>query len=307
MTTAVSFWQPAEDRKQVWRTLLGLVIVFAIWIALSLGILLAAADLLGLPVWRVAQGRSWSTAAAFFLGFLGFHLGLLVVLPLLHRRGYASLLGPSRRLNWRHFRAGLATALAIAAALYGVMGLEHLVLPDGVSPPILPAQPLLPWLLGLVPALLLILMQTFAEEAVFRGYLLQQLRARFRSVLVWAVLPSLLFGLLHFDASTYGTLNAAVYVLNAAVMGSLAALITARTGNLAAAIGLHFGNNATMVLIGLRGSLDGFSLFVVDMDLKSGYATYSILTQTAVMALVFALWWRWMGRHRPIANNPAAS
>ena len=55
--------------------------------------------------------------------------------------------------------------------------------------------------------------------------------------------PALIFGGLHFSPGTYGTVNALVYVLNAAVAGTLAAFITLRTGNLGASAGLHFGNN----------------------------------------------------------------
>lgn len=302
--TQPPFWQPATERPQLWRTALGLLIVFGVWIAVSMAILLIAAQALEVPLWLAARARTWPTAAAFFLGFAGFHIGLALVLPLLHRRGYATLFGPARHLNMRHFGIGALVAVAIAAALYGVMGIEHLVLPEGISPPVVPARAFGPWLAGLIPALALIALQTLAEEAVFRGYLLQQLRARFRPFVIWGIGPSLLFGILHFDPGTYGPVNAAVYALNVTVIGMLAALITLRTGNLAASAGLHFGNNAALAFVGLKGTLDGFSLFVVDLDVTGGYMSYSILGQTAVMTLVFLLWWRWMARHRPIAKTP---
>jgi len=297
------FWQPAEARKQLWRTLLGVVVIAGVYLGVSTGVIFGLAAALGLTAWQVAEASTPQTAAVFFLTFLGFYAGLALVLPVLHRRGPASLFGPSRSLNLRYYALGTLAALAIAAALYLLLGIEHLVLPAGTSPPLIRNFALSPWLIWLVPALALIFMQTLAEELVFRGYLLQQLRARFRSPFIWAVLPALAFGLLHFDAATYGRLNAAAYVLNAAVLGALAAFITIRTGNLAAAAGVHFGNNAMMVLFGLEGSLDGFSLFTVALDFKSGYTTYSILTQTAVMVLAFWAWWRWMNRHRPIANG----
>lgn len=297
------FWQPAEARNQPWRTALGLVLIAVIFIASSFGIVFAAARALGLPGWQVARADTPITAAAYFLTFAGFHLGLALVLPLLHRRGYASLFGPTRRLTFSHFAFGAGATFGVAAGLYALMALEHLVLPEGVSPPLSRNLALAPWLAWLLPALALIFMQTLAEEALFRGYLLQQLRARFRSPLIWAVLPSLAFGALHYDAQTYGPLNASAYVVNATVLGTLAAFITLRTGNIAAAAGLHFGNNAMLVLIGLQGTLDGFSLFTVALDLKNGYTTYSILTQTAAMVLAFLAWWRWMNRHRPIANG----
>ncbi len=301
--TQPPFWQPALPRVQLWRTALGFVIVMTIWLAASFVLVLGGAWLLGQPPGLVAQGNTWAAAAVFFAGFLGFHLGLALVLPVLHRRGYTSLFGPTRRLNLRHMALGAGVMLGLAAVLYALMGLEHLLLPEDAAPPLRQVAPLWPWLAGLLPALALIFVQVFAEEALFRGYLLQQLRARFRSALVWGVAPSLVFGLLHFQPGVYGMANALAYVLNATVMGTLAAFITLRTGNLGAAVGLHFGNNAALALIGISGSLEGFSLFVAEVPLASGYMTYSILTQTLVTALVFLAWWRWMNRHRPIANT----
>jgi len=307
MMISPPFWQPALERAQIWRTLLGFVIVVALWLAASFASLIAGARLLDVPLERIADGNTWGSAAVFFASFLGFHAGLLLVLPLLHRRGYASLFGPTARLNLRHFGLGAGVTFALAAFLYALMAVEQLFMPDGAAPVVRPSQPVLPWVLGLFPALGLIFIQTFAEEAVFRGYLLQQLRARFRSVLIWGVAPGLVFGLLHFQPGVYGMTNAIAYVANATVMGTLAAFVTLRTGNLGAAAGLHFGNNASLTLIGVSGTLEGFSLFLVDVAPNSGYMTYSILSQTAFMTLIFLAWWRWMNRHRPIANDgPAA-
>lgn len=297
------FWHPALARAQIWRTLLGFALIMAIWFFGTFAILNLGARLLNRPLYQMASADDFATAAVFFLTFAGFHLGLVIVLPLLHRRGYASLFGAAKRLNLRHFGIGAAVMLSLALALYALLAIEHLVLPEGVPPEVTRVQSVGPWLLGLVPALALILFQTFAEEAVFRGYLLQQLRARFVSVWIWGVLPSLAFGALHFDAFSFGFLNASAYVLNATVMGTLAALVTLRTGNLGAAAGLHFGNNAALTLIGIGGNLDGFSLWIVQMDLRGGYTTYSILAQTVAMTVVFLIWWRWMGRHRPIAKD----
>ena len=302
--TDPKFWTPAAARPQLWRTAVGSVLTVAIWMAAGLGLVWLAGRISGLPPGMVMDTTRWVGAAMFFLTFTGLHLGLAVTLPLLHRRGFSSLLGPDNRLNWTHFLNGLWAMLALAAGLYALMAVEHLVLPEGISPEVARLRPTGEWLMGLAPALALILLQVSAEEVAFRGYLLQQLRARFRSPLVWAVLPALVFGGLHFDPLTYGYLNASAYVANAATMGTLAAFVTMRTGNLGAAIGLHFGNNAALTLFGLEGELSGFSLFGVAMDPASGYATYSIVAQTLAALAIFVVWWRWMNRHRPIANPP---
>lgn len=302
--TDPAFWTPAATRAQIWRTALGSVLTVVIWLASGLGLVWLAGRISGLPAGMVMDTTRWVGAAMFFLTFAGLHIGLAVTLPLLHRRRYTSLFGPDLRLNRTHFLYGLAAMLALAAALYALMVVEHFVLPEGVPPEVARLRPVGEWLVGLAPALALILLQVSAEEVAFRGYLLQQLRARFRSPLVWAVLPALVFGALHFDPRTYGLVNAIAYVVNAATMGTLAAFVTMRTGNLGAAIGLHFGNNAAITLFGLEGELSGFSLYGVAMDPASGYATYSIVAQTLAAVALFVAWWGWMNRHRPIANPP---
>lgn len=295
------FWQPALERAQIWRTLLGLVLISAGYFAATFGIFIAGAAALGTRPDALLSGGTPAGAAVFFATFIGFHITLLIILPLLHKRRYRSLFGPLMAMNWRQFQYGLYVTGALGLVYFVSMGVEQVVLPDGTRPVIAQASPLPLWTMWLIPALALIFMQSLAEELVFRGYLLQQLRARFRSVWIWAILPSTLFGALHFDAGTYGV-NAWFYVLNTAVMGTIACFVTLRTGNLGAAAGLHFANNAMMLLVGIQGDLDGFSLYAMAVDPKSGYMTWSILFQTGLSAAVFVGWWRWMNSHRPIAK-----
>lgn len=303
----IEFWRPAEPYTQVWRTILGFALMIGAFFAATFAVFTLAGVFLGTSPSSFLSGESPISAGLFFATFIGFHIGLVIVLPILHKRGYTSLFGPNRRLNLRHFALGTLVAVLIATALYSIMFFERVVLPAELSPMIEQVRPVSDWLVWLLPALLLIFLQTFAEEAIFRGYLLQQLRARFRSIWIWAVLPSLIFGLLHFDAATYGTMNAATYVINTTATGIMLCLVTIRTGNLGAAAGLHFANNASLTVIGIEGTLDGFSLFTVGMDPQSGYTAYSILFQTGFNILLFALWWLWMNRRDKIANTAFAA
>lgn len=296
------FSTPALPRVQIWRTAVGFVLLIGTFFGATFLLFRLGARMIEAPAPEMLTGGTPLSAMIFFATFIGFHVGLLVVLPLLHRRGYASLFGPSRRLNMRHFAWGTLATLALAAGLYGLMFVERLFLPAALEPSIAQLRPVGEWAVWLIPALAVIFLQTFAEEALFRGYLLQQLRARFSSVWVWAVLPSFIFGLLHFDAATYGWVNAGAYVVNTTVTGILLCLITVRTGNLGAAAGLHFGNNAALVFIGIDGTLDGFSLAAVVMPLQEGYTAWSILSQTVVTLILFTIWWFWMNRRDKIAN-----
>lgn len=301
------FWSPAQEKSDLWRTLLGAVLTLLVFLGSTWGVFMFAGLVLGVKPSSLLGQTGPLATMVFFGTFVGFHIALLILLPLLHKRGYTTLFGPARRLNLRHLGLGLVTTLALATLLYGVMFLERIVMPDDLEPVVNQIRPFSEWLVWLLPALAVIFMQIFAEEVFFRGYLLQQLRARFKSALIWAFLPSFLFGVLHFDAESYGTVNAAAYVLNTTVTGVLLSLITMRTGNLGAATGLHFGNNAALTVIGIEGNLDGFSLFGVGTALEGAYTAWSILSQTGFTVLLFVLWWLWMNRRDRIANAAHAA
>ena len=302
---AAEFWAPAFPRIQIWRTLLGFMLLHVVFFAATFGIFLLGAYLLGVEPYEILDGGSPAKAATFFLTFLGYHLGLWITLRLLHKRGFRSLFGPAQRVNWSHFRKGLVVAIGISLAAIAVQLLDPLIMEQNSAAEVRQAMPLRTWGLLIAPALVLVLVQICAEELVFRGYVLQQLRARFRSVWVWAILPSLAFGMLHFDPETYG-INAVFYVIHTTVVGIVLALVTIRTGNIGAAAGLHFGNNAMLIFSGTEGNLDGFSLFLAEMDLKSSYMSWSIMTQTALVLIAFVGWWVLTQRKPPIANMAKA-
>lgn len=87
-----------------------------------------------------------------------------------------------------------------------------------------------------------LLIQVTAEELLYRGYLQQQLAARFENPIIWMVAVNLLFGIAHFDRNA-DLVYALQYVAWAFVFGMAASDLTARTGSLAAAIGYHLANN----------------------------------------------------------------
>jgi membrane protease YdiL (CAAX protease family) len=113
----------------------------------------------------------------------------------------------------------------------------------------------------LYAAIWLILLQVGAEELFFRGYLQQQLAARFRSPAIWIGLPAALFAWGHYQPEETGG-NALAVAVWAGIFAAAAADLTARTGTLGAAIGLHFANNAISILfLSLPGPVSGLALY----------------------------------------------
>lgn len=293
--TPAPFWSPAEARPQLWRTILGFVLLAAVHLAAVFAVVALVAPALGIGPGEVIGSATPGPALLTFVPFLGLHVGLVVVLRLLHERGYRSLFGPALRLNLRHLAYGFAVTFGIAVVGFVLTLIEQTYFPQAMRPELVRVNPTALWLTALVPAVVLIFMQSFAEELVFRGYLLQQLRARFRTPLVWAVLPALAFGAAHINPATFGA-NTWLIAINTALMALLATLVTMRTGNLGAAVGLHVGNNLSLVMIGVEGNISGLSLFAIRVDLAGSYMTYSVVWQTMVFLAIFLIWRRRMVR-----------
>lgn len=197
------------------------------------------------------------SATAILYDLAGFLLLALLVVFVAwknHNRGLRSLTGPAALVWPDMLRATIGGGLLYLAleAVYPFWT------DDGVS-----MQPFATWL-GLLPfALLALLIQTGAEELFYRGYLQQQIAARFPSPLVWMVVPNLAFASVHWfneaavDESTR-------YVIWAFAFGLAASDLVARSGSLGAAIGFHLANNifAFLVVGDLDGPDSGLALFL---------------------------------------------
>ena len=145
---------------------------------------------------------------------------------------------------------------------------------------------------GLAPIVLpAILVQTAAEELAFRGYLMQGLAARFRSRWVWWLLPAALFGALHWNPGEFGP-NAWLVALSTGLIGLVLADVTVRTGNLSAAIGLHFANNvASLLVVSLPSPLAGLSLYLARIDPSDAAAVrLLLLADLATTLAAYAAW-----------------
>jgi membrane protease YdiL (CAAX protease family) len=250
----------ARPRVEIWRTVLGLILSEILTVLIVLTVVLPMMKILGPtdPRDPFNDGLNSNSAAGvigLLFSFLPQMLGLILAVQILMRRGLSSLTGPFGPVSGDFIRVGLP-----------LMGLLMLLMPlsvqgDDVRQNLTLAQ-LLPWL----PAALLgLLIQTTTEELMFRGYLQQQLAGRFSARWVWLGLPTLLFGLAHYAPHASGLMTAAT-MFWAAGFGLIAADLTARTGNLGAAIALHFTNNVSAILIvGLAGDLGGLTLYQVQV------------------------------------------
>ena len=276
---------PARPSAEPLRLLMGMALTVLLFFGFTYVLATLLAGLVPPAVWEKLGPRieTGSTALGvlanlYIFGLLA--LALSISLRRVHKRSLRSLLGP-----W-------PTALAqFRRVFFFLVGL-HLVLAL-----LMPSDPtfearlhLAPgiWLAWLPLALPALLIQTGTEELVFRGYMQSQLAARFSHPLVWMLVPSLCFGMLHLEPAIYGG-NAWLVVAWAMAFGIAAADLTARAGTLGPAIAFHFVNNiAALLLIAPQDNFDGLALYTYPYSIDD---TEAVRAWAPVdLMVVFCIW-----------------
>lgn len=214
---------------------------------------------------------------------------MALVLPLVHRRRLGTIFGWTRRIAVGDFARAFVAACLVALLFVGLLPLYQV-------PIARTGLPLTIWLAWAIPVIVMVFLQATAEELLFRGYLPQALANRLRSPLVWAVLPLLLFTVLHWDPAAVPHMRWAA--LSSILFFAVAAtVLVVRTGNLGAAMGLHVANNLVAFLcFAPQGGMEGFALYsypalsdeswqVMDAVFFSGAEFISTATITVLLLL----------------------
>lgn len=263
----------ARHRGELWRTLAGIAFLGVATTALM------ALWVLALSPLRTAGGPGEGPGGIIWIlaSFICPLIALAVVMQVLHRRSFLTLIGPFD-LAGRQF-------LKVLGVQAGVMALA-LVLPSpGGLTPVANLDTGV-WLRWLVLALLLLALQVGTEELVFRGYLQSQLAVKFRSPLIWLVVPAVLFAVLHLDPTAGGNRWPVVGItlLFALSVGDL----TARAGTLGPALAMHFVNNfGALMLVGVSGPMEGLALYVFPTRMSDP----ALLPSFALEALLIVIAW----------------
>ncbi|SEW39543.1 hypothetical protein SAMN04488515_2609 [Cognatiyoonia koreensis] len=278
------FIAPAHPSAAIWRLILGIIVIGIIYfiIVFATGLAAIAAEPTGDPdtaIRSLMSGNSRLTMTLILLSFSGAVLGVMIATVLVHQRSPIGLFGPIRPMI-RHFVIAVGVFGALQACILGIWSYFY----DGIA-----VNSLTSVVAFLPVAAGLIALQTGAEELLFRGYLLQQLGARFKSWIIWFALPAMAFGLLHYNPQMMGDLTwFAIAAIT--VTGLLWTDLTRVTGNIGAAWGWHFANNFMLMnFLGNKGELNGFvwmttpysvkelppSLFLIDIGIA--VLTWAIL------------------------------
>ncbi len=214
------------------------------------------------------------------LTFIFFVLGTWLALRLVHRRKMRTLISADGSIRWRRIAQGFA-AWFILAALQGLV--EAWLHPGRYVWTFNPGS----FFLFLAPILLLIPIQTSAEEFFFRGYLLQGFGLKLHNIWLLSLLSGALFALPHM-ANPEVSVNFWLLLIYYFLSGVFMAYITLKDQRLELALGMHAANNIfTAVFANYTiSALATPALFTVQ-ELDAVYSLAAYILSAALFYLIF--------------------
>lgn len=262
-----AFVAPASERAELWRLGIGIVLIVSLFLFIAQAVTQMVMTIIGVSdasafLDEVVGGKT-PFSVLFQLGQISLLIPAVALVTIgLHQRAPMSLIGDPRSA----FQQCIVVLIAQFVLIAVLMALPPYDMPGGT--PVL-NHTFGYWLLLLPVSFTAVALQCATEEVLFRGYLQQQLAARFTHPAYWMVAPSVLFAVLHYDPASMGE-NALIIAGTAGLFGLMMADITARAGTLGPAIAMHLANNALPFLfMGHIDDMSGLALYVTPLDLKS--------------------------------------
>lgn len=196
--------------------------------------------------------------------------------------GYVSSVAGRLRWRWLGLTAVIASVVSVVT-IGGSLIVSELTDPADVSAP---SSLDVRVIVAIAVILLVVPLQSAAEEYLFRGYLMQLVGAWSR----FAVLPIVLTTPLFVAGHGYGLWG----LLDVGLFGVTAAILTIRTGGLEAAIAAHAANNVVLFV------LDALGMIAATDDSDAGPVD---LVPTVVSSIAIVLLIEWAARRQGIQRT----
>ena len=275
-------------KNEWWRYLLSLPAIIATWV------IVGAIPVFFLMAYVQGDGNSATdfTPTGFtgipviveFLftmsSFIPFIVATLLAVRFIHARPLRTLITGEPRIRWGRIFLGAGIWAAIAALISTV---EALLYPGRY---VLTFEPVT-LLVFAIFALIIVPIQTSAEEVFFRGYLLQWMGLRLKNKWLLAFLNGVLFFLPH-TANPEMAVDSLLVGLGYFVIGFVFALITIQDNGMELALGMHAANNLFAALFAnyTVTALPSPSLFTIQ-TLDPLYGLVSVIGGSVVFFLIY--------------------
>lgn len=227
--------------------------------------------------------------AALMLSNVFFLAGILVTVILIHRRHPRTLVTAREKVSWRRIGHGFV-AMFVPWSLILVLG-QRLLYPETFA-----FTPDLATFALFVPvALVLIAIQTTTEELFCRGYLVQATSLIWANRVFLALVPAVIFALLHLgnpEAEAGGWLTMVLfYFLGPGLVWTIVSLVD---GSTELAIGAHFAFNTVyfVVVNPAGGVITTPALFTVSEYHATFYALSAVSVIPVFLVISYAVFKR---------------
>jgi membrane protease YdiL (CAAX protease family) len=277
-----------QGRNEWWRYLISFPAILVIWLIVgSIPVILLLAyvsmdddpttDFSGTGFVGVPVNLEFLITMSSFIPLL---VATLLAVRFIHERPLRTLVTGEAHIRWRRIFAGAGVWLLIAALLSVI---ESFLYPGRYVLTFQPAT----LLIFAVFALILIPMQTSAEEFFFRGYLLQWMGLRLKNKWLLSLLNGALFFLPHAANPEMAT-SSILIGLGYFAMGFFFTLITLQDNGIELALGMHAANNLFAGLFAnyVVTALPSPSLFTVQV-LDPVYSLASLVVGMIVFYIIF--------------------
>ncbi len=243
--------QAYKGLYDIWRYLIGIVIVFFAWQLVGmipLGVMLVIKifgdSSINMPTDIPQMIDILGSNLFLFLMLLSFVFGLIGVFissKVLHKQSITRLTTVRKKIDWKRFW--------FIFILWGVVSSSFVLIDYYMTPEDYQLNfKIEPFLILAVIAILLIPLQTSFEEYFFRGYLMQGLGVLFKNKWLPLLITSVGFGLLHIANPEVDKLGPVIMVYYIGT-GLFLGIITLMDDGLELALGFHAANNLFTALL----------------------------------------------------------
>lgn len=208
---------------------------------------------------------------------------ILLITKILHRLSLRELITSRSKVDWSRIGFGFISVVALSVIM---LLITYYIDPKAMQWNFKPKA----FALLVVISVLMVPLQTSAEELFFRGYLMQGLGRIFTIRLVPFVITSVLFGLLHFanpEVEKLGEVILIAYLSTGFFLGA----ITLIDEGLELALGFHAGNNLFLSLF-LTSDWTAFQTDSLLIDVSEPNVNMYVIAPLVIYTLLFMLYAR---------------
>ncbi|WP_163114148.1 CPBP family intramembrane glutamic endopeptidase [Bacillus velezensis] len=280
-----TFVRPAEGKNSVSRYILSLLVIVGLFF---FGSILTVFYMFLTSAFNPSLTINWDEGALsdpladIYLQHIVYFIaipGIWIAVRFIMKRRFLSIITPNQSLNWKRIFFGFGTYVV----LMFVAGLiDFTIHQDRFSLQEFHASR---FLLLLAAAVLLVPIQTSAEEFLFRGFLLQFAGKLTANAVVLTVIIGGLFGALHFGNPEME--NRALWAgIGYVTIGMIWTFITIKTGSLEMSLGGHAANNMFLFIFLTEDHSVYGGIPSIFTTAAGGYEIYDCIS-TLVINIIF--------------------